>query len=85
MSGRIDAALIIGADSDLAPAVRAARHISPELFLAAALPPKRYSAELGKLMPPSFHINNVKIRGSQLPNVVRDGSRRAYARPAKWT
>ncbi len=80
-----DSALIISADSDLTPAVKAARALNPNLFVAAALPPKRYSAELKKLMPGSFHISPAKIRQSQLPQTVPGAAGRSYSRPAKWT
>lgn len=80
-----DSALIISADSDLTPAVKAARRLHPSLFVAAAFPPKRFSAELNKLMLGSFHISPAKIRQSQLPQTVHDASGRFYSRPAKWT
>lgn len=80
-----DSALVISADSDLTPAVKAANALHPGLFVAAAFPPKRYSAELKKLMPSSFHISHAKIRQSQLPQTVHDASGRTYSRPAKWT
>lgn len=47
----VDAALIVSADSDLSPAVRTARMLNRTMFVAAAFPPKRYSAELSNLMP----------------------------------
>ena len=80
-----DNALIVSADSDLTPAVKAAKSLHPSLFVAAAFPPKRYSAELKKLMPGSFHINPAKVRQSQLPATVHDASGRSYSRPTKWT
>jgi uncharacterized LabA/DUF88 family protein len=82
--GKADSALIISADSDLAPAVRTARAVNPTLFIAAAFPPKRYSAELNKLMPNSFPIGTTKLTQSQLPQTVADGRGHTYCRPAKW-
>jgi hypothetical protein len=80
-----DSALIISADSDLTPAVRTARALNTSMFLAAAFPPMRYSAELSKLMPASFKIGMSKLTGAQLPRTVLDAvSGRAYSRPAKW-
>lgn len=81
-SDALDAALLISADSDLVPAVRAAQRLRPELFVAA-FPPKRYSVELKHLMPASFHISENKIRASQLPDTVT-GTARIYHRPEKW-
>lgn len=82
--GAMDAALIVSADSDLAPAVRAARKLNPDLFIAAAFPPKRFSAELRSLMPASFHIGRATILDSMLPESVDDGARQ-LRRPAKWS
>ncbi len=84
-SGIADAALIISADSDLSPAVRTARTLNSTMFIAAAFPPKRYSAELSNLMPASFSIGLSKLTGSQLPRTVVDQtSGRSYSRPTKW-
>ena len=80
-----DSALIISADSDLTPAVKAAKSLNSNLFVAAAFPTKRFSAELNKLMPGSFHISPAKIRQSQLPQSVRGATGPWYSRPAKWT
>lgn len=79
----MDAALLISADSDLAPAVRASKHVHPGLFIAAAFPPKRYSAELKAHMPASFSIGTSKLRAAQLPDEVL-GVARTYRRPEKW-
>jgi hypothetical protein len=80
-----DSALIISADSDLTPAIRTARALNTAMFIAAAFPPMRYSAELSKLMPASFSIGMSKLTGAQLPRTVVDSvSGRAYNRPAKW-
>ncbi len=80
-----DAAIILSADSDLVPAVKAARSINPAMFIAAAFPPGRYSAELQALMPRSFHVGIAKIRSAQLPEIVTDhATGRSWRRPGKW-
>ena len=80
-----DAALIISADSDLAPAVRVARNMNPNVFIAAVFPPKRFSGELQTLMPASSHLGLHRIKRSQLPQSVRDAAgQRTWTRPAKW-
>jgi uncharacterized LabA/DUF88 family protein len=85
-SGSIDAALLLSADSDLAPAVRVARRLNPQLFITAAFPPNRHSAELKKMMPNSFQIGISKIKSAQLPATVTDPARGlSWSRPAKWT
>ena len=79
----MDAALIISADSDLVPAVRAALKLHSGLFAAAAFPPKRFSMELKTLMPASFNIGRNKLNAAMLPDEVR-GRARSYVRPEKW-
>jgi uncharacterized LabA/DUF88 family protein len=83
--GVSDAAIIVSADSDLVPAVKAARAMNPALFIAAAFPPERYSNELKTLMPRSFHIGAQRIRQSQLPQTVTDAaSGSTWSCPSKW-
>lgn len=80
-----DTALIISADSDLIPAIKAAKELQPELFAIAAFPPERNSDDLKRLLPASFHIGKAKIRQAQLPeHVVDPTSLRRYERPLKW-
>ena len=79
----MDTAIIVSADSDLAPAVRAARSIRPTLFVTAAFPPRRSSAELKNLMPASFRIGRNKIVQCQLPDQFEvDGQ--THGRPDYW-
>ncbi|WP_432457934.1 NYN domain-containing protein [Cellulomonas iranensis] len=83
--GAMDAALIVSADSDLTPAIKTARRLRPEIFMAAAFPPKRFSSELKALLPSSFHVGHSAIRNAQLPDVVTDPTTGAtWKRPAKW-
>ena len=79
----MDSALIISADSDLAPAVRAAHQVKPSLFVTAAFPPMRFSNELKSLMSASFEIGYSKIRRSLLPEEFQSEGR-TYRRPQKW-
>lgn len=79
----MDSALIISADSDLAPAVRAAKQFRPHMFIGAAFPPKRFSSELKQLMPASSQIGRDKIRQALLPESFTVGAT-TYTRPPKW-
>ncbi len=83
--GAADSALVVSADSDLSPAIHAIRRLQPSMFVAAAFPPSRYSAELKKWMPASFHISRAKLNAAQLPSTVTDAATgRTYHRPTKW-
>jgi uncharacterized LabA/DUF88 family protein len=79
----MDSALIVSADSDLAPAVRVAQGLKPTMFITAAFPPNRYSNELKALMPASFKIGRDKLRKAQLPRTFIIGAT-TYSRPGKW-
>lgn len=82
-NGAFDSALIISGDSDMAPAVRAAKKSRQDLFIAAAFPPGRFSQELKHLMPASFPINVNKVNKALLPDVfVARG--KTFTRPQKW-
>ncbi|MFF2026701.1 NYN domain-containing protein [Streptomyces sp. NPDC058171] len=78
-------AVIISADSDLAPAVRKAKSLAPGTHIMAAFPPKRFSNELKTLMPASFPIGRAKFAGTQLPDQITDPvTGHVLALPAKW-
>ena len=78
-------ALLISADSDLAPAVEMVRRMSPGTFVAAAFPPRRSSDHLRSLMPHSMRIGPSKINQAQLPEEVTDlATGLVHRRPDKW-
>lgn len=81
---RMTTAMLISADSDLIPAVRVARRLNPALVVFAAFPPKRFSADLKREMPSSFHINPPRIRASLLPDLVPGRGGLVFRRPSKW-
>jgi uncharacterized LabA/DUF88 family protein len=80
----MDTALIVSADSDLAPAVKAAKGLSKDLFIAAAFPPRRNSSELKRILPNSFRIGDNKIRQNQLDETFTI-KEHTYMRPVKWS
>lgn len=78
-----DVALLITADSDMTPAVKAVRRQRPDAKLVALFPPARASGDLQRAVHASFRIGDAKIRQSQLPETVHTPAR-SYTRPAKW-
>lgn len=85
LMGHYDAALIVSADSDLAPAVKMVQQAKPDHFIACAFPPDRNSGELKHLMPASFDIYPSKITQSLLPDTFDDSLfPRTFNRPSKW-
>lgn len=79
----MDSAIIVSADSDLVPAVKAVGSIGAHLFVAAAFPPNRVSQHLKTLMPASFHIDRKRIKKLQLPTSFAAGGKN-FNRPARW-
>lgn len=78
-----DTALIVSADSDLCPAVRALRRLRPAKRVVAVFPPRRRSDDLRKAVHASLRLGDAIIRQSQFPNCVSDGVVNYY-RPATW-
>jgi uncharacterized LabA/DUF88 family protein len=79
----MDVAMILSADSDLVPAVKAARVIHAELRIVAAFPPRRQSADLRQHVDACFQIGRGRIQGAQFPDTIalRD---RTLERPKRW-
>lgn len=78
-----DTALIVSADSDMCPAVRAVKRLRPAATLVAAFPPNRWSLDLKRACDAGFPIGRDKVRQSQLPEIVSAGGQ-IYRRPAHW-
>lgn len=81
--GEVDVAILITGDSDLVPAVEAAKVINPSMRVVVAFPPARVSKELIAAAEASFHISRVKLEKSQFPETVSvDGH--TLKCPKKW-
>ncbi|MGI8647458.1 MAG: NYN domain-containing protein [Acidimicrobiales bacterium] len=84
-SGDHDLSLILSADSDLCPAIRAVRAIAPQLGILSVFPPGRSSFEIRSLVPGNFMLGHDKIRQSLLPDSVIDVARTVtFRRPQQW-
>ncbi len=79
-----DVALLVSADSDLCPAIRAVRRINPQKRVVTAFPPSRRSDELRRVADAAFTIGDANIRSSLLPDSVRGPSGRVFTRPPSW-
>ncbi|HMG45784.1 MAG TPA: NYN domain-containing protein [Acidimicrobiales bacterium] len=79
-----DTALLVSADSDLCPAVRAIRRLHPAAKVVAAFPPARRSDELRKVVDASFTIAERKLRSARLPDHVQDQVGHVFSRPKVW-
>jgi uncharacterized LabA/DUF88 family protein len=85
VQGVFDTALLISADSDLCPAVRSLKRVSPGKRVIAVFPPRRHSEDLRKAADGMIKINDVSIRNSQLPPTVVNATGITLIRPKYWT
>ncbi len=81
--GSLDTAIVVSADGDLLPALRAAKEMQPTMAVVAAFPPKRRSDELRRFATTSFTISRTKLRDAQFPEAVT-GTKRTVCRPQHW-
>lgn len=84
VSGLFDTALLVSADSDMSPGIRALKRLVPGTRVIAAMPPHRRSFGLSTTCDAAFPISMTKVRQSQLPEVVTAGGH-SFRRPAHWS
>jgi uncharacterized LabA/DUF88 family protein len=80
-----DTALLISGDTDLRPAIAAAKRLRPQKRIFVAFPPRRFSARLVQAVDAYTRIGADKIRNSQLPSKVVTAGGVVLARPAYWS
>ncbi len=81
---RFRKALLISADSDLVPPVKAIRNLYPHKRIVVAFPPKRFSKALSQESSAYFSIGRGKLKDSQLPDEVEKPGGFVLRRPATW-
>jgi len=79
-----DTAVVLSADSDLCPAVRALGRLRPQKRVVAVFPPHRRSDDLRRVVHASFTLGDALIRQSQLPATITEASGTTYQRPPRW-
>jgi NYN domain len=80
---KFDVALLITADSDMTPAVRAVRRLRPDAKLVALFPPARYSDDLKRAVHAHFRMGEARVRQAQMPDTIYTPAA-SYSRPAHW-
>ena len=81
---RYDTAILVSGDSDLCPAVRAAKRLVPGNRIIAVFPPRRQSEPLRGVADGVLHIDRRMLHQAQLPARVLAGSGIVLERPAYW-
>lgn len=79
-----DTALLLSADSDLCPGIKALGRLKPQKRVIAVFPPKRRSDELRRVTHAAFTLGDAIIRQSILPDTVTTVSGNRYQRPTRW-
>jgi uncharacterized LabA/DUF88 family protein len=81
---RFDTALVVSADSDLCPAVRAVKRVAPAARVVAAFPPKRDSGDLRRVVHAYLTIGDGVLRRSLLPDLITTSTGVTIKRPPSW-
>jgi uncharacterized LabA/DUF88 family protein len=81
---RLDMALIVSADSDLVPPIRAVKRQFPRKRIVVALPPGRTSVQLRKIAHASFSVSATTLEASLLPDAVETPGGFVLRRPSEW-
>ena len=79
-----DTALLVSADSDLAPAIQKTMALYGKRVVIA-FPPERTSHRLSTLASGFFHISRKQLANSQLPETVIRQDGFTLQRPPSWT
>jgi hypothetical protein len=81
---RFDRALIISADSDLAPPIEAVQALFPNKTVVVAFPPARKSKKLSQVANAYFTIGAAKLRQSLFPPHVQRADGFILQKPQEW-
>lgn len=81
---RFDRALLVSADSDLVPAVRAARRLHPAASIVAVFPPARRSPDLAGAAHDVLFVTRAMVNQAQLPPAIITHAGIELSRPAYW-
>lgn len=79
-----DTALLVSGDSDLCPAIRAAKRLQPTKRIIAVFPPQRRSDPLRAAADGVYWIGRDKVSRAQLPLKVVTSAGIVLERPAYW-
>jgi uncharacterized LabA/DUF88 family protein len=82
--GLYDTALLVSADSDMIPAVKLVKQLSPEKRIVVAAPPGRWSSHLAAECDGAISIRADKVRQSLLPDTVMTSAGVVLKRPSMW-
>ncbi len=79
-----DKAILVSADSDLAPAISKVRELFPQKRVVVAFPPKRQSHLLSRVADGNFRIARKMLLQGRLPQTVEKGDGVVLECPTEW-
>jgi uncharacterized LabA/DUF88 family protein len=82
--GAFETALVLSGDSDLCPAVRAAKRLQPDRRIIVVFPPKRQSDPLRAVSDGVLRVDRSMLHQAQLPPKVVSGDGIVLERPEYW-
>lgn len=84
VKGKFDTALLLSADSDLVPLIRAINNTFTQKRIVVAFPPARWSVELQSVAHAFFTIGRVNLTRSLFPDKVKKADGFILQRPFTW-
>ena len=84
INDEFDIALLLSADSDLVPAVRAIKNTFTQKRIVVAFPPKRSSVELENIAHACLRIGRANFARSLFPDKVKKADGFILQRPSTW-
>lgn len=79
-----DCAVLITGDTDLAPAVKTAKHLFPNKYIIFAFPYRRKNDELADMAPGSFKIHRNSYVKHQFADPFPLSDRTVISKPSSW-
>jgi uncharacterized LabA/DUF88 family protein len=82
--GECEVVVLISGDTDMVPAIRAAKRLSPSLVVGVAFPFMRHNAELRAVADFTFSIGQRDVQRAQFPPVVSLSDGTTVLKPIRW-
>jgi len=81
---KFDTSLLVSADSDLVPTVKAIKRLFPEKQIIVYFPPGRFSAQLKNVADYQFTIGRRTLAKSQFTDQIKKADGHVLGRPKQW-
>jgi uncharacterized LabA/DUF88 family protein len=82
--GECEVAVLVSGDTDMVPAIKAAKRLSPSLSIGVAFPFMRHNAELRAVADFTFSIGQRDVQRAQFPPTVSLSDGKTILKPARW-